>query len=87
MKTYENYAEEDIVFVNLTEEEAPLREQVEAWARQFKIPWAVGYGAGATLKELQIPGVPTTFVIGRDGRVRWHSFLPGSLDRAIRQAL
>lgn len=87
MKTYETYSENDVVFISLTEEDAASRAKIEAWTQQHKIPWPVGYGAAETLAALEVPGFPTTFVIGRDGKVAWHRFLSGSLDRAIRNAL
>ncbi len=87
MKTYEDYADENIVFICLTKEPVASRESVEAWVQRFKIPWAVGFDAGRTLLDLEVKAYPTTLVIGRDGQVAWHSFLGGSLDKAIRSAL
>lgn len=87
MKTYEEYQSEGVVFVSLTEEGSTDLAAIENWAGSLKIPWSIGYGAGAALQELEVPGFPTTFVIDRDGNVAWHSFLGGSLDKALRDAL
>ena len=87
MKTFETYAEEDLLFIGLSPQGSDSRPQIEAWAKQLKIPWSLGFGAEKTLLALEVPGYPTTFVVGRDGKVVWHSFLGGSLDQAIRKAL
>lgn len=87
MKTFENYANEDVVFVSLSPEPEADRERIAKWVEDLKIPWSVGYGAEATLAAMEVPGYPTMFVIGRNGSVAWHSFLSGSLESAIRRAL
>ena len=87
MKTYDQFDGQDVVFVGLTAEGEDMLPQIESWTERLEIPWAVGYGAGPTLDKLEIPGYPTTFVIGRDGNVVWHSFKGGSLNGAIKDAL
>lgn len=85
MKTHDRYADQDVIFISLTEESNV--ESIDAWAQRVELPWSIGYGAGVALKALEVPGFPTTLVIGRDGNVVWHRFLSGSLDSAIRKAL
>ena len=87
MKTFEEYSGEGVVFVSMTKEGEDELEKIDGWAQSLQIPWSIGYGASKTLEAFEIPGYPTTFVIGRDGKVAWHSFRSGSLDRAIQDAL
>ena len=87
MKTYEEYKSDEVVFVSLTEQGSEELVTIDEWVTSLEIPWSVGYGAGDTLQQLEVPGFPTTFVIDPDGNVAWHSFLGGSLDKAIRKAL
>ncbi len=75
------------MFVSLTEETSDDLAAIEDWVASLEIPWAVGYGAGEALQKLEVPGFPTTFVIDQDGKVAWHSFRGGSLDKAIRDAI
>jgi hypothetical protein len=51
------------------------------------ITWPNAYGARATLQALGVRGVPTTFVVARDGRIAWNDELGGDLDDAIQRAL
>jgi thiol-disulfide isomerase/thioredoxin len=51
--------------------------------------WPVGYGAIDFWNALEIPGVPTIVVFGRDGRVRWSAAGAGQpgLEEALDEAL
>lgn len=87
MQTFETYESEDIVFISLTQEGPEAESKIQSWAQDLGITWSVGFAAAETLSNLEVPGYPTTFVINRDGKVAWHSFLGGNLERAVQSAL
>jgi hypothetical protein len=85
------------------------RESAEAFVEPLHIPWPSGYGVtqealadlGAYGADRPLPGyeaTPTLYVVGADGRVRWHdrqqrlrhqdtAGLLRELDAAIERAL
>jgi len=73
--------------VALTVEPALDVEKINQFAEQLQVSWPIGYGANETTSALKVRSYPTTFVIGRSGKVVWHSFQTGTLARAIRRAL
>lgn len=83
----QRYADRDVVFVALTDETKDDLDSIQTFAATLNVPWPIGYGASETTRALKIPGYPTTFVIGRSGKVAWNSFELGTLDGAIRNAL
>ena len=87
VKIHEKYQDRDVKFVSITDETEDALEQINTFATKLKVTWPIGYGARTTSKRLEVPGYPTTFVIGRDGNVVWNSFEMGTLDGAIRKAL
>jgi len=87
VQIHDEYADRGVKFVALTDEGAEAIDGIEEFAAKLNVPWPIGYGASATTKQFEIPGYPTTFVIGRNGKVVWNSFEMGSLDGAIRKAL
>ena len=87
VKIHDQYAARGVKFVALTDEPAADLDKIETFASRLNVPWPIGYGAGATTAEFEIPGYPTTFVIGRNGQVVWNSFEMGTLEGAIRKAL
>lgn len=87
VQIHDEYADRGVKFVALTDQTADALESIESFATKLKVPWPIGYGADETTKKFEIPGYPTTFVIGRNGKVVWNSFETGTLDGAIRKAL
>lgn len=87
VKIHEQYQDRGVRFVSLTDEHESDLEKINSFAQQLNVPWPIAYGARKTTARLNVPGYPTTFVIGRDGTVVWNSFEFGTLDGAIRQAL
>jgi thiol-disulfide isomerase/thioredoxin len=75
---YQRYATRSVAFVSLTD---MPRVSAEGIARNYSIPWAIGYRTSpATLTALGVgsgmtgPGydvAPTLYLVGSDGRVRW----------------
>lgn len=87
VQIYNKYADRDVQFVALTDETHEDLGSIHQFVDTLKVPWPVGYGASKTTRAFDIPGYPTTFVIGRSGKVVWNSFELGTLDGAIRKAL
>ena len=84
LAAYHKYKDRGVAFVSLAGHD---RDDVQAFADRFDIPWPCGYGA--TLESLARFGAysadrmsaaynpgyevtPTIFILGPDGRVRWH---------------
>ena len=79
-----------VEFVGLTSETEDDRPQIEEFIGDtpgFDLP--VGYGAIDFWNALEIPGVPTIIVFGRDGRARWSAAGAGQpgLEAALDEAL
>jgi hypothetical protein len=87
VQIHDRYADLDVLFLGLTEEGLESLGAIENFAQRLNVPWPIGYGAGSAITALEVPGYPTTFVIGRDGTVSWNSFMPGTLVDAIEKAM
>jgi thiol-disulfide isomerase/thioredoxin len=75
-----------VEFVGLTSEterDVPRIEEFIASVPGFE--WPVGYGAQGFWNALDIPGVPTVAVFGRDGLAKWSSV--GSGQPGLEEAL
>ena len=61
--------------------------ETEAYIQATNLPFVNGYGAN--IDVLNVQAFPTKIVVGRDGKVAWHSFLGGgvNLEQAIQNAL
>lgn len=87
---YDRYREKGVEFIGLTHEGASAQSESEAFIKALNIPWVNGYGAGPTMDRLGVEAFPTTFVVGKNGRVYWVAAgagLEGILERAIEEAL
>lgn len=87
VKIHEQFKDRGVRFVSLTDETEDALEAIDSFAQQLNVPWPIGYGARKTTAKLAVPGYPTTFVIGRDGKIVWNSFEMGTLEGAIRKVL
>jgi thiol-disulfide isomerase/thioredoxin len=79
-----------VEFVGLTSEtERDLPQIQEFIADTPGFDWPVGYGAMDFWNALEIPGVPTIIVFGRDGKARWSAAGAGQpgLEAALDEAL
>lgn len=75
---HRKYAGRGVAFVSLTN---MTRESVEAFVKQFSIPWPNGYGAtpetvtalgaGSGMAMGAYGVAPTVYLVDPDGRVRW----------------
>jgi thiol-disulfide isomerase/thioredoxin len=71
-RLHEALAERGLTVVGLNVDVARLRGRVAAMAHDFALPFPVVLDPGnATVGPLQVVGYPTSFVIGRDGTIRW----------------
>ncbi len=87
VQVHDSYRDRDVRFFALTSESSFDLKKIDAFAAQLSIPWPIGYEAGETIRDLGVSGIPTTFVVGRDGYIAWNSFQMGSLENAIDEAL
>jgi hypothetical protein len=87
VQIHDEFSDSDVMFLGLTDEGADAIDEIESFADRLSVPWPIGYGATSTTNALKVPGYPTTFVIGRDGKVAWNSFMAGSLKGEIDKAL
>jgi thiol-disulfide isomerase/thioredoxin len=79
-----------VEFVGLTDETERDVPQIKDFIASVPgFDWPVGYGAMKFWNALDIPGVPTLVVFGRDGRARWSSVGAGQpgLEAALDEAL
>jgi thiol-disulfide isomerase/thioredoxin len=78
---------EFVGLTNETERDVPAIEEFMASVPGFD--WPVGYGAMDFWNALDIPGVPTLVVFGRDGKARWSSVGSGQsgLEAALDELL
>lgn len=85
---YEKYRDNDsVVFIGLTPEDATALEQSRSFVEETGISWPNGYGAGETLDGFELQYLPSTWVVGRDGKVVWNGDSSGALEDGIQQAL
>lgn len=87
VSAYETYKDRGVVFIGLTTEGADAMERSKAFLKATGITWPNGYGARETLAQFQTVGVPSIWIIGRDGKVAWNRDSPGDLEAGIKRAL
>lgn len=92
-KVVEQYQPLGVAFVGLTSEtkrDVPTIEEFIAKRPEFT--WPVGWGAMEFFDAMQVEGIPTLLVFGRDGKLRWstvgagQSGLDAALDAALAEA-
>ena len=87
MQAQKKFADKGVVFLGFTSEGKDKIEQSKKFLKETQTTWANAYGAEAVVDGLGVTGLPTTFVIGKDGKVAWHDEMGGSLEDAITKAL
>lgn len=90
MKVAEKYKKNDkVVFLGVTSEGASTKEKTFAFLKKTGVKFKVAIGSGKTMRAYKIKYLPTTMVVGADGKVLWHSFMKGegTLEAAIAKAL
>jgi hypothetical protein len=90
VRVQEQYAGNDVVvFVGMTPDGSESIAASEQWCASHGVPWPSLYGAMDTLTAFGVSALPTTIVIGRDGRIAAGYVGGGSneVERAIEKAL
>ncbi|MCP4195307.1 MAG: hypothetical protein GY768_32305 [Planctomycetaceae bacterium] len=62
-------------------------ELSDTFIKNNGIPWPNAYGANKAIEDLEVKVFPTEIVVGKDGKIAWHSSLAGETAAAIRKAL
>lgn len=87
VKFYERYHPRGVVFISLTDEGPEVMDEIREFVRRNRIAWPTGYGAVATFQRYGVQGLPSLWVIGRDGRVAWTWESPESFEAAVERVL
>jgi hypothetical protein len=87
VSAYDKYKDRGVRFIGLTAEGAETLTETKAIVEKAKLPYPNGYGAADTVDALRVEMIPSVFVIGRDGRIIWHTDRPGTVEEAIESAL
>jgi peroxiredoxin len=77
----------ELQFVGITGEGSDSQAETQAFVDRLNIDWPVLYGANDSMTALGVEYLPSVVVIGRDGRITWHNYLPGDLEAEIAEAL
>lgn len=76
-----------MIFIGLTGDGEDQKSEIETFVKDHKIAFPTGYGS-KSLDEWGIEFLPTTYVVGGDGKIAWRSDLgEGTLTEAIDKAL
>jgi thiol-disulfide isomerase/thioredoxin len=81
------YAGQGVVFIGLTDESPESLPAIEEFLSDTGITWANGFGAVETLDAFQHRGIPSIWVVGRDGVIVWNGDSSGDLEDAVERAL
>lgn len=84
---HEKYSPEGVVFIGLTDETEENLDAIKEFIREEKVTWLNGYGALETLNAMQADQIPVTWVVDRQGKVRWTEGMSSSIEEAIRAAI
>jgi thiol-disulfide isomerase/thioredoxin len=92
-KVVAQYQPLGVAFVGLTSETKRDVQTIEEFiAKRPEFTWPVGWGAMEFFDALQVEGIPTLLVFGRDGKLRWSTVgagqpgLEAALDAALAEA-
>lgn len=88
VQAHDQYSDQDVVFISLTEETDLDRGKIEQFIQDFGITWRVGYAANRLMDALGNSAFPTLYVFDRQGRLTWSGHSTGStLSGEIEQAM
>jgi len=71
-KLYEAVGSEDIVFVMLSVDRDGEQRKVASYISGNKYSFPVFMPSGGLPEQLRVPSIPTTFIVGKDGKVALH---------------
>ncbi len=69
-KLYSSVAGDSIVFVMLSLDRAEDHDKITSYVNRKGFTFPVYTPAGALPAALQVPSIPTTFILGKDGKVK-----------------
>ena len=68
---YRAYKDRGLVVLAVSQDQAPLAT-VRSFAEELKLSFPVWHDRdGLVGKQYSVPGVPASYLIGRDGRIAW----------------
>lgn len=79
------YRDDGVVVVSLTDEDREAAN-IDAFMAEMKMDYIVGTGSN-TLNDYGVTGIPTAFIIDRQGILRWSGHPMDDLDARVAQAL
>jgi thiol-disulfide isomerase/thioredoxin len=80
IELYDEYADRGVELVSLTNEP---RETVEPFAAEMEMDYPVG-GGSPTANAYGVRGIPTAFILDREGRIAWGGHpLDGAFDAKL----
>lgn len=69
IELHHEYQDDGLVIIGVSLDKTGVRE-VAAFVKEWKIPYVVAMGTGEVVRSYGgIRGIPTTFVIGKDGKI------------------
>lgn len=68
-KLYDKTRSEDVVFVMLSIDQEGDEGKVRNYIRKNKFSFPVVMPSGSITAQLDVPSIPTTFIIGKDGKI------------------
>ena len=87
VRVYNKFQPQGVVFIGLSSEDSTAISAMQKFLTETEIKWPNGYGAMKTLKALGADRIPSTWVIGRDGKIAWNGTSKESLEDGIAAAL
>ncbi len=84
---YEKYHTAGVQFIGLTAEGGDKLEETQKVVANSHLAYPNAFGAQDTIRALGVEAIPSVFVVGKDGRIIWHSDQPGTMEEAIESAL
>jgi thiol-disulfide isomerase/thioredoxin len=80
IQLHKEYKDKGVVFVSLTDEP---RGTVEPFAKEMGMGYAIG-GDSSSSEAYGVRGIPTAFIISRQGQVAWEGHPMMGLDAALK---
>ncbi|MCX7005179.1 MAG: TlpA disulfide reductase family protein [bacterium] len=79
------YKDKGVVFIGLTNEDYK-KANIAKFVKEMKIDYIIGTASDAG-KKYGVEGIPTAFVVGKDGTILWSGHPMDGLDKALEAAL
>lgn len=79
------YKDKGVVFIGLTNEDY-TKANIAKFVKEMKIDYIIGTASDVG-KKYGVEGIPTAFVVGKDGIILWSGHPMNGLDKALETAL